>query len=101
MLTETGKGILKWVYDMDREQPDVGLFSSQKIIDALGLGEKEYGSDVEYLTEERYLHGHLKANGRRWPPFVKITREGRKLVESNFGEQEPPEDKRPLGFRTE
>ena len=99
MLTENRKNILRHVYDMNTKDPYAIYFLSQKIMDSLGLEEDQYTIDVRYLIDEGLLKvPSPKAHGIAWPLGVNITHKGKKLVESELGEQEPPEKKPPLGF---
>ena len=99
MLTESRKRILQWVYDKSVEKPGAPLFFSQDIMASLELEEDQYTFDVRFLIGKGWLEvGSRAQTGRPWPMGVKITTKGIELVESNFGEQEPPEEKPPLGF---
>lgn len=91
LLTETRKRILQHVYEMNVKDPYAVYFPSQKIIESLGLREDEYTFDVNYLVGEGLLKPFAKAHGKPWPFGVNITHEGKKLVESQFGEHEPQE----------
>jgi len=75
------------------ERPSAPLFFHKDIITSLGLEEKEYTIEVQYLIDEGLLEPRAQVHGQPCGLGVKITHEGRKLIESRLGEQEQAEKK--------